>query len=85
VVDYLDIARRVMRDRLNGPAEGAAPAKSPKMDTDPPGAPWADWKAAELNRLFQEQGVTGQPGGITAATILHGERRMNHDETKQGQ
>lgn len=23
---------------------------------------WAEWKAQMLNRLFQEQGVTGQPG-----------------------
>jgi hypothetical protein len=35
---------------------------------------WAEWKAAALNRIFQEQGVTGQPGGITAATVRHGER-----------
>jgi hypothetical protein len=34
---------------------------------------WADWKAATLNRLFQEQGVTGQPGQITAAIVRHGE------------
>ncbi len=34
---------------------------------------WAEWKAARLNRLFQEQGVTGRPGRITAATVLHGE------------
>lgn len=26
------------------------------------GIPWAEWKAATLNRLFQEQGLTGQPG-----------------------
>lgn len=35
---------------------------------------WAEWKAARLNRLFQEQGVTGRPGCITAATVLHGEK-----------
>jgi hypothetical protein len=35
--------------------------------------PWAEWKAAALNRLFQEQGITGQPGRITAATVRHGE------------
>jgi hypothetical protein len=29
---------------------------------------WADWKAAALNRLFREQGATGKPGRITAAT-----------------
>jgi hypothetical protein len=38
------------------------------------GIPWAEWKAAALNRLFQEQGVTGKPGRITAATVRHGER-----------
>lgn len=39
-------------------------------------ASWAQWKAAELNRLFHQQGVTGQPGRITAATVLHGERQQ---------
>jgi len=38
---------------------------------------WADWKAAALNRLFLEQGVTGRSGRITAATVLHGERKRN--------
>lgn len=32
---------------------------------------WAEWKAAALNRLFQQQGVTGRPGRITAATVRH--------------
>ena len=36
---------------------------------------WAEWKAAKLNRLFKEQGVTGRPGRITAETVLHGERK----------
>ena len=31
--------------------------------------PFAEWKAAALNRLFHEQGVNGQPGRIKAATI----------------
>ena len=39
------------------------------------GIPWAEWKAAALNRLFQEQGATGKPGRITAATVRHGERK----------
>ncbi|HJT89213.1 MAG TPA: hypothetical protein VJ732_15200 [Bryobacteraceae bacterium] len=34
---------------------------------------WAEWKAAALNRLFQQHGVTGRPGRITAATVRHGE------------
>jgi hypothetical protein len=37
------------------------------------GIPWADWKAAALNRLFQEQGATGKTGRISAATVHHGE------------
>ena len=72
MVDYLDIARQVMRDRLSSPAEGAVPAQSSEVDADSPGVPWAEWKAEALNRLFEEQGVTGQPGQITAATIRHG-------------
>jgi len=39
------------------------------------GIPWAEWKAAGLNRLFQEQCTSGQPGRITAATVRHGERQ----------
>jgi hypothetical protein len=35
---------------------------------------WYEWKAAALNRLFLERGVTGEPGRITAATVRHGER-----------
>jgi hypothetical protein len=34
---------------------------------------WAEWKAAALNQIFTEQGVTAQPGRITAATIRHSE------------
>ena len=39
---------------------------------------WCEWKAAALNRLFQEQGTSGQPGRITAATIEHGEKKERH-------
>ena len=41
---------------------------------------WAEWKAAALNRLFREQGVTGKPGRITAATIRHGERKAGAND-----
>ena len=33
---------------------------------------WYEWKARTLNRLFHEQGSTGQPGRITAETVRHG-------------
>lgn len=36
--------------------------------------PWAEGKAAALNRLFLEQGVTGKRGRIKAATVRHGEQ-----------
>jgi hypothetical protein len=39
------------------------------------GRAWAEWTAADLNRLFQEQGVTGRAGRITGATVRHGERK----------
>jgi hypothetical protein len=46
-----------------------------EMDWCLRGISWADWKAAALNRLFQQQGVTGEPGNITAATVRHGEQK----------
>jgi hypothetical protein len=49
------------------------PARAHATDADV--IPWAAWKAAKLNRLFQEKGVTGQPGRVTAATVRHGERK----------
>jgi len=38
-----------------------------------------EWKAGMLNRLFQEQGVTGQLGRITAETIRHRKRARSHE------
>jgi len=48
-----------------------------EMDLHSKGIPWAEWKAAALNRLFQGQGVTGTPGRIIAATVKHGEQRAD--------
>jgi hypothetical protein len=44
-----------------------------EMGRSPKGTKWSDWKAAALNRLFQGQGATREPGRITAATVRHGE------------
>jgi len=62
--------------------DGPTLATSPKIGPEPTlgadedgGIPWAEWKAAALNRLFREQGATGQPGRITAATVRHRERQ----------
>lgn len=46
------------------------------LEAETRGISWAEWKAAELNRLFEDQSVTGEPSRITVATVLHGERRM---------
>jgi hypothetical protein len=46
---------------------------------------WAEWKAHMLNQLFKEQGLTGQEGRITAATVRHGEKTWDkepEEETK---
>jgi hypothetical protein len=43
---------------------------------------WTEWKAAQLNRLFLEQGVTGRSGRITAATVLHGKRKRREQLQK---
>jgi hypothetical protein len=37
---------------------------------------WAEWRATELNRLFKEHGLTGQPGRIMAAIVQHGLEKM---------
>ena len=44
-------------------------------ETETPGISFAAWKAAALNRLFQEQGTNGEPGQITSATVRRGERK----------
>jgi hypothetical protein len=52
------------------PAHEAVASEGPEHER---AVPSAEWKAAALNRLFQEQGLTRQPGRITAATVRHGE------------
>jgi len=63
---------------FDGEDMGNLPVMTPELrsshdDEHERGVPWCEWKAAALNRLFQEQGVTGQPGRITASTVRHGE------------
>jgi hypothetical protein len=41
-------------------------------------------KAAALNKLFQEQGVTGQPGRIKAETVRDGEHKAGAEQIKGG-
>jgi hypothetical protein len=62
------------------PAEQAEQAASDPEREE--GVPWAQWKADMLNRLFQEQGTSGQPGRITAATVQHGERKVGTKRKK---
>ena len=41
---------------------------------------WCEWKAAALNRLFLEQGVTGKLGRITPDTVRQAEQKQANDE-----
>jgi hypothetical protein len=45
------------------------------MKGESEGVPVDAWRAAALNRLFQEHSASGQPGRITAETVRHGERK----------
>jgi len=76
MTDYLEVARRILVTMPN-PPEG-----NRRDETEARGVSWAHWKAAALNRLFQEQGTLAQPGRITAATVRHGEPRTIHDGKK---
>lgn len=42
---------------------------------DAPTIPWAEWKAKELNRLFESQGATKRKSNITPATVRDGESK----------
>jgi hypothetical protein len=68
----------------SAPDIGAEPGKAESADeemaqagarSDLEGVPWAEWKARALNRIFQEHGLTGKPGRITAETIRDGLER----------
>jgi hypothetical protein len=46
---------------------------------------WAEWKAAALNRLFDQQCASPgrRPANITAATVRHGEREARETEEQE--
>ena len=68
-------------------APGSAMQCPAESEDEPVGVPWAEWKAAGLNRLFQQQGLTGELGRITPATVRDGERkeRVVHNTGKDTQ
>lgn len=72
--------------KVLGSSGSAMPCPTNSED-EPVGVPWAEWKAAELNRLFQQQGLTGELGRITPATVRDGERkeRVVHNTGKDTQ
>ncbi len=55
------------------PADALTTEQEAPPEPESASVPWPEWKAAEINRLFKEKGVTGQPGRITAATIRESE------------
>ena len=44
---------------------------------------WCEWKAREMNRLFQKHGLTGQPGQIKPETIQDGMERGARRERRR--
>jgi hypothetical protein len=69
----LDAPAKEREDAAEPIQQNAEPVAAATGAEREQGKPWAEWKAAALNRLFQEQGTAGLPGRITAATVRHGE------------
>jgi len=74
--DYLEIARRTLGTMPLSRSGTDTSESEPVKARDPQGTPWAEWKAAALNRLFHDLGLTGQSGRITATTVRHGENYL---------
>ena len=45
--------------------------------------PWAEWKATQLNQVFEQHGVIGRPGRITADTVRRSSNHETANELKQ--
>jgi hypothetical protein len=71
--DIIMLLRADQGDRIFDEERASNQANSTTAATEVKGVRWAEWRAGALNRLFREQGVTGQPGRITGATVRHGE------------
>ena len=63
--------------------EVASPTQCGRATGPEIGIPRAEWKAAALNRLFQEQAVTGKLGRITAATVERGEKKEKENTRRR--
>lgn len=67
-------------DRLSEPNPAPSTGETrvePRQPHDvdfPNSVTWAEWKATMLNKLFLDQGTSGEGGRITAATVQHGAR-----------
>ncbi len=93
MIDYLEIAARALECLQARPEPDRGPPTAPDTvraaTTGEAGEVWIsyyEWKARELNWLFQEQGVTGGPGHITAETVRDGlsrRSRTRHSEANE--
>jgi hypothetical protein len=64
-----------------GLSEIEAELATADLELENNGMSWPEWKATALNRLFEELGTSGQPGRITAATVMHGEQHRGASMT----
>src|SRR5579872_4051508 len=44
--------------------------------------PWAEWRAEALNRIFKEQGVSGERGRIKSETVASGEASIEQKRSR---
>lgn len=77
VLDRLSRHKAEIVALLRSGNDGWAGEDNQASEAETSGISWAEWKAAELNRLFENQGATGEPSRITAVTVLHGERHVS--------
>ena len=76
VLDALSRNKAEILALLRPGNDGSSVEDDQALEVEASGISWAEWKAAELNRLFEEQGITGERSRITAATVRHGERHV---------
>ena len=76
--DELELISRIQDDAVREEVIALKNTLAGRLSEAGPAAKFvsaAGYQARMLNKLLEEQGVLGQPGRITAATVLHGERK----------
>jgi hypothetical protein len=54
------------------------------IDPDAKGVPYAIWKARQLNRLFEHEGLQKQAGKILPPTVEDGLKKYSPQQRRRG-